>query len=216
MKINVLIADDHKMIRDGFKSILNESNLYHVVAEASNGHEALKCIREQTIKLVLMDIKMPNMDGLECSRKIKKSNPNTKILILSMYHDPHMIAQMRKIGVDGYLSKGEGKADLLDALASIVQGKPYYEKLSRYSIPSSNSYQYEKKENEQNLIYHLTKRELQVLKLIVAERSNKEIANQLSVSIRTIDGHRRNLLKKTGAKNTAGVVKFGLEILKNI
>ncbi|MEO9968185.1 MAG: response regulator transcription factor [Reichenbachiella sp.] len=215
MKMSILIVDDHKLVRDGFKSILNESKHYRVISEACDGEEALSRLKVQPVDIIIMDIKMPKMDGLECIRMIRKANQKVKILVLSMYIDKLYMMKILDAGANGYLSKGNGKTELIEALDCVTIGNSYFEKVIIKTESDSETPSKMEFSANGNTINILTKREIEVLKLIIAEQSNREIADQLFVSVRTVDGHRRNLLLKAGAKNTVGLVKFGLKVLRN-
>ncbi|MEO9805939.1 MAG: response regulator transcription factor [Reichenbachiella sp.] len=210
MSINILLVDDHKIMRDGIKAIITESGEYTVVAEASDGVEALDFLAENDIDIIVMDINMPNLDGVECTRAIKKRSAETKVLAMSMYVDEQHIVNMLKAGANGYISKDAGKKVLLEALEAINNGEAYHGSEITKVIMSEFSKTKEEKMRE-NPISFLTSREKDVLKLIVEEKSNYEIADQLHISIRTVDAHRRNLLQKTGVKNAVGLTKFALK-----
>lgn len=205
--LKILVVDDHKMIRDGIKSMLQEEKEYLIVGEASNGKQALDILEDIDIDVVIMDINMPEMNGVECTTEIKKNYPNTKVLALTMHDEELYLVKMMEAGAVGYILKDLGKDELLKAIKEIANGKSYFSPEITISVIkelTSPSKQYEQCNNP------LTSRELEVLELIVQEFSNHEIAHKLSISIRTVDAHRRNLLEKTDSKNTAGLVKFAL------
>lgn len=210
MSSNILLVDDHKIMRDGIKAIITESDAYKVVAEASDGKEALDYLADNEVDIVVVDINMPNLDGVECTKAIKNKNKQTKVLAMSMYVDEQHIVNMLKAGANGYISKDAGKQVLLDALEAINKGESYHGLEITKAIMSEFSKSKEEKMRE-NPLNFLTSRELDVLKLIVEEKSNYEIADALHISIRTVDAHRRNLLQKTGVKNAVGLTKFALK-----
>lgn len=204
-EIKILIVDDHKIIRDGIKSMLQNETDYVVVDEASNGKEALQILENTEVDIVIMDINMPEMNGVECTTEITKNYPQIKVLALTMHDEELYLVKMMEAGAVGYILKDLGKDELLKALKEIVTGKRYFSPEITISVireltaPSKKS----------SLIENpLTIRELEILELICQELTNLEIADQLSISIRTVDAHRRNLLEKTGSKNTAGLVKY--------
>ncbi|SMD39075.1 two component transcriptional regulator, LuxR family [Reichenbachiella faecimaris] len=210
MSVKILLVDDHKIMRDGIKAIITESPEYSVVAEASDGVEALDYLADHEVDIVVIDINMPNLDGVECTKAIKNKNANTKVLAMSMYVDEQHIVNMLKAGANGYISKDAGRLVLLEALDTIRKGEAYHGKEITTVIMSEFSKTKEEKMRENPLSF-LTSREIDVLKLIVEERSNYEIAETLHISIRTVDAHRRNLLQKTGVKNAVGLTKFALK-----
>lgn len=210
MSTNILLVDDHKIMRDGIKAIIIESQDYQVVAEASDGVEALEYLTDHDVDIVVIDINMPNLDGVACTKAIKEKKPNTKVLAMSMYVDEQHIVNMLKAGANGYISKDAGKQVLLEALESINKGEAYHGREITNVIMSEFSKTKEEKMKE-NPIGFLTNREIDVLKLIIEEKSNYEIADELHISIRTVDAHRRNLLQKTGVKNAVGLTKFAIK-----
>jgi len=209
-KINILIADDHKIVRDGIISLLSDEAELKIIAQAENGVEVLKIIENENIDIVIMDISMPKMNGIDCTKKIKEKHPNIQILILSMFSEEQYIKEVFKSGASGYILKNSGKEELLDAIKTIYSGKAYYSPEITQTYIESLLNPDKKKTNNENIISELTIRELEILELIVNEYSNHEIADKLFISIRTVDAHRRNLLNKIDVKNTAGLVKFAI------
>lgn len=210
MSVDILLVDDHKIMRDGIKAIITASPNYQVVAEASDGLEALDYLNNHKVDIVVIDINMPKLDGVACTKAIKEKNSETKVLAMSMYVDEQHIVNMLQAGANGYISKDAGKQVLLEALETLCRGESYHGKEITKVIMSEFSKTKEEKMKE-NPIGYLTSRELDVLKLIIEEKSNYEIADELHISIRTVDAHRRNLLQKTGVKNAVGLTKFALK-----
>lgn len=210
--VNILLVDDHGIIRDGIKSMLENGHGFQIVAEADNGREALEAIEnsDAPIDLVVMDINMPVMDGIEATKKIKKEWPEVKILALTMMKEDEHVRQMIQAGASGYILKNSGNEELIEAIEEVMKGKHYFSSDATYSIMmdliESGG---KKKANAESA--NLTNREIEVLELITQEFTNQEIADKLDISVRTVDAHRRNLLQKTGARNTAGLVRFALE-----
>ncbi|MCG8372629.1 MAG: response regulator transcription factor [Balneolales bacterium] len=208
--VHLLIADDHKIVRDGIRHLLKGQENLTIVGEAENGEEALRKIETEEIDLTIMDINMPVMDGIEATRIIKKEFPAVKVLALTMVDENQYIRKMIEAGASGYVLKSCSKEDLIEAIEKVVRGHHYFSRdvtetiLSDMVNPSLDTHT---KKNE----IQITNREMDVLRLIVNEYTNQEIAEELFVSIRTVDAHRRNLLQKIGAKNTAGLVKYALE-----
>lgn len=205
--INILIADDHKIIVDGLKSLLIREEDITVVAEVNNGKKAVHAVSEQKIDVVVTDIAMPIMNGLEVTQAIKKDHPDIKIIVLTMYEDEQYFNKIIEAGASGYILKNTGHDELVKAIHTVHAGGNYFSNemaskqiMRRYGT-SSNSVLEEAQ---------LTKREIEVLKLISEEFKNHEIAEKLFVSTRTVDTHRRNLLQKLNVKNTAGLVKYAI------
>lgn len=210
MKQKILLVDDHQMMRDGIRAIVGSSFEFKIVAEASDGEEALNYLKNNTVDLVVLDINMPNMDGVACAKSIKANCPRTKILAISMYVDDLHVMKMHEAGANGYISKDAGKKVFIEAMQAISRGESYHSKEVKQIILSH--FVKTKAERMKDNPYHfLTSRELVILKLIVEEKSNIQIAEELSISIRTVDSHRRNIIKKTGASGAVGLTKFALK-----
>ncbi|MEQ9286056.1 MAG: response regulator transcription factor [Cyclobacteriaceae bacterium] len=207
-KRKILIVDDHKMIRDILKSYIEGQNAE--IQEASNGQEALENYKQNDYDLVMTDIDMPEMDGITLSSKILEEKPDQKILVLSMLTDTSYVKKMLKAGVSGYISKEAERDEILQAIETVMAGENYYSKTITNSI-MHNIGGKPKVKTRTVLEQPLTKRELEVLHLIIQEYSNEEIAEKLFISKRTVDAHKQNILGKTGAKNIVGLVMHSLE-----
>ena len=206
-KIKILIADDHKMIRDGIQAMLDGKEHIEVVAEATNGKEAVQICSEQEIDVAILDITMPEMDGIEATKEISEKCPEVAVLALTMLDEDEYIRMMVKAGALGYILKSSGSEELEKAIRSVAQGEHYFSEEAKETIMKDLV---ESKGKRKASEHDLTDREIDVLKLICQELTNQEIADKLHISVRTVDAHRRNLLQKTGARNTAGLVKFGI------
>lgn len=205
--INVIVADDHKMIRDGIKSLLEEEANIRVLGEASDGREVLTLLKNNLVDVILMDIDMGKHNGIEATKQVAKLYPDVKVLIVSMYSDLSYITKAFEAGAKGYLLKNAGKTEMLKAIEELMEGRTYCS--SEVSAKLITHIQGKGKSDKKKI--PLTRREIEVLKLIVAEYSNSEIAEKLFISIRTVDTHRRNLLAKLDVKNTVGLVKYALK-----
>ncbi|HKK24477.1 MAG TPA: response regulator transcription factor [Gracilimonas sp.] len=208
--INIGIVDDHKIVRDGVKVMVEDHPGFDIICEAENGKEAIEQCSNHNVDVLIMDITMPVMDGIEATRVIKENHPDIKILALTMLSEDQHIRKMIKAGASGYILKNSGKQELIKAIESIIEGKHYFSNDATQAILQELVTPDLNKVNDDDDV-HITDREREVLKLIVNEFTNQEIADKLFVSVRTIDAHRRNLLQKTGAKNTAGLVKYALK-----
>ncbi len=203
--IRVLIADDHAILRDGIRSILESQEDVIVVGEASNGEEALELASTLLPDIVLMDISMPKTNGLEATRSIKERFPQIKVLILTQHDNREYIAPALSAGASGYVLKRSGRREMLNALRQVheqgafLTGNVTQEVLREYSQNGHN-----KKEDEQ----HLTDRERQVLHWIVEGKSNKEIALELGISPKTVSVHRTNLMLKLDVQNTVELIHY--------
>lgn len=208
-KVKILLVDDHNMVREGLKSIFENDENYQVDAEAVNGIEALNLLKTSTFDIVLTDISMPKMDGVELTTAIKSSYPDQKVIALTMMGESQHIKQMLKAGVSGYLLKNCGSTELKKAIGKVMSGETYFSpEVSQIII---NDLSGRKSGTRMATEYELSEREKEVLHLIIKEYSNQEIADELFISPRTVDAHKRNLLDKTGSKNIAGLVLYAIE-----
>lgn len=206
-KIRLLIVDDHKMFLEGLVSMLQDEELIEIVTTAINGEDALKKLNEHSVDLVISDISMPVVDGIQLSKAIRKKFPKISILILSMLNEPEVISNLINSGVHGYLLKNAEKEELLRAIHVISHGDNYFSHDIK-DIYIQNQFSRPKRSN---IIETLSKRECDVLYLIAEEHTTKEIADKLNLSQHTIETHRRNMLSKLGVRNTAGLVKYAIQ-----
>ena len=206
-KIRVIIADDHHIFVDGLVSLLKECGHIQIVGVALNGIGVLKMLETEEVDLVITDISMAEMDGIELNAMIKKNHSKVNTLILSMHNDPDKIARLIKHNANGYLLKNTGLDELLLAIESIVDNKNYFsEEVKGKYTQSLFSREKEKPENPE-----LSRREIEVLKLIAKEYITQEIAEKLCISQHTVDTHRKNMLSKLSLRNTAGLVRYAFE-----
>lgn len=210
--IQIAIVDDHEIVRDGIKILLEDEPGFDIIFEAQTGKEAIKMCTscDHDIDLIIMDITMPEMDGIAATKIIKEKYPDIKVLALTMLSEDQHIRKMIKAGASGYILKSSGKQELIKAINTIMAGQHYFSNDATQAILQELVSPEVKRVKDEDEI-HITDRELEVLQLIVNEFTNQEIADKLFVSVRTVDAHRRNLLQKTGAKNTAGLVKYALK-----
>jgi len=198
----LLIADDHQMFVDGLKSLLVDEREMCVVGEAKNGYEVLEICDQEEVDIVIMDINMPLMDGIQTSRKLSKKHPSIKILGLSMYNDRDYISDILKAGARGYVLKNTGKESLLNAIATLQSGSTYLSEEVSKTLLSS----FMKSHVGEQMIEKLSDREREVLDCIASGLTTHEIADKLFISKNTVETHRKNLLYKLKAKNTAELV----------
>jgi len=203
--INIIIADDHTIFLEGITALISSENI-NVVANCKNGQEVLDFLKKQEVDLVISDINMPVMDGITLVKKITKLYPKTKIMILSMYEERHIINKAIKAGANGYMSKNVGKRDILIAIESCMKGeKVTFTRQSQFTQKNIQNTDKSIKE------ISLTNRERQILKLITQEVNNSDIALSLNISKRTVEAHKKNIFLKLGATNTIGLVKIVLK-----
>ncbi|WP_020531217.1 response regulator transcription factor [Flexithrix dorotheae] len=209
--IRILLVDDHKIIRDGIKSYFTEDSNYTIVDEASNGQMALLKLEQisEEIDLVISDISMDVMDGIEFTKQISKKFPHVKVLIMSMLLDSKTIKTVLKAGTAGYLVKDSTEYEIKEAINLIMKGETYFSKQVTQIIMEGM-----RKRRIPNSIVNdrikISKRETEIIQLISEEYSNQEIAERLFISVRTVDSHKRNLLEKTGSKNIIGLIKYAI------
>ncbi|MEM1219021.1 MAG: response regulator transcription factor [Bacteroidota bacterium] len=207
--IRILIADDHQLVIDGLRLMLSTEEDFSCTHQANNGQEVLDILAKDSVDVLLMDINMPVMNGVDACKKIQKSYPEVKILALSMLKEASLIKMMLKYGAKGYLLKNAGKDEVIEAIRMVAKGKSYYsEEISEIILQSLSGSRAKKSASP---FPQLSRREKQVLGLIVEEFTTGEIAEKLFISFGTVETHRRNLLIKLGARNTAGLVRAALE-----
>ncbi|MDW3209074.1 MAG: response regulator transcription factor [Reichenbachiella sp.] len=212
--IKVILADDHVIVRNGIKILLESEGEVEVIAEASNGQEAIEKVTQLKPDILISDIRMPVMNGLEATAELKKVSPDTKTLILSMHDDEEYIIKSVECGASGYLLKDTTKEEFVKALRSILDGHKYFSgdisdvlvngylnKSTGGSAPSGDAGTMVKAD------YHITKREKQILQLVYEGHSNKEIADELGKSIRTVETHRFNIMKKLEVSNITELIR---------
>lgn len=209
-EIKLVLVDDHKMIREGLKHFLQDVSDFRIVGEASDGLECLELLKTVQPDIVLTDLSMPNMDGLELIKEIKTSYPDINVIALTMMGESQHIKQMLVEGALGYLLKNCSEEELINAIRTVHSGGTYYSP-EVTNIILNNIRKVKPIENRVVSEMPLSEREKEVLHLIIKEKSNKEIADELFISVRTVDAHKRNLLDKTGSKNIAGLVLYAID-----
>jgi DNA-binding NarL/FixJ family response regulator len=213
-KIRILIADDHKMVREGLIECLKHLNKYEIF-EATSGAEAIEKVMKLTPDVILMDIGMPNINGLEATKAIIKHDPAAKILVLTAHYEKEYVVEIMKAGAKGYMLKDTSSDELAKAIDLISLGNIYFSAGLSNTILSVFSQFSQKTENRSK--NDLTDREIDVLKLIAQGCINKEIANKLGLSIKTIIAHRIHIINKLNIHTAAGLAKYAIEkgIIKN-
>lgn len=208
--VSIMLVDDHEVIRDGLKFYFEGLSDFAVVAEASDGKGAIEVLLKQSVDIVITDISMPGMDGLELMQYISEKHPDQKVIALTMLGESQYVTKMISLGVQGYILKNAGKQQLLDAVKAVSNGENYFSKEATNAIIDALA---NKKKAKQRLTVEtpLSSREKEVLKLIIDEMSNQEIADKLFISVRTVETHKHNMLEKTGCKNIAGLVMYAIE-----
>ncbi|HSH50805.1 MAG TPA: response regulator transcription factor [Bacteroidales bacterium] len=206
-KIKVVIVDDHTLFRDGLKLILSKSDEVEVVGEAADGKEFLDKYPKLADVIVLMDIEMPVISGIEATRLAVERNPESRIIALTMFEEYEYYYQMIEAGAKGFLLKNSSIDQVLQAVKEVAKGENYFSKELLLAIVQNMS----ELKTTQSKTDNLSEREIEVLHLICKGYSNQEIAEKLFLSKRTVDKHRANILEKTGSKNTASMVMYALK-----
>lgn len=203
--INVLIADDHKIVLDGLSSIISSHEQMSVVCEATNGRQVLDMLATKEVDVAVLDIEMPELNGVELTKIMVDKYPQIRILILTMYNEIGFIRRVIEAGAHGYVLKEHGKYELIEAILKIHSGEEYF------GVDVANTLISSMKSTTINGEIKLTKREIEVLKLIANGKTTPIISNELFIAHTTVETHRRNLIEKTGVSNSKGLVKFAIE-----
>lgn len=207
--IHVFIVDDHKMVIDGMKLLLKDEASIKVVGTALNGEDALVEIPKQRVDVVLLDINMPGINGIDTCKQLIKELPDIKIVAISMHKESSLIKLMLNNGAKGYVLKNAGQDEVIDAIKTVNEDKMYLDDTVNEIV--LNSVLKNGNEKITSPFPTLSRREKDVLKLILDECTTQEIADKLFISFGTVETHRRNMLIKTGARNTAGLVRTAIE-----
>lgn len=198
-KYRILLVDDHQILLEGTKSLIDTSELFEVADTANNAESAMGLLKENDYDILITDYEMPGMTGMELVQLAKASCPDIKTIILSMHDDPSVVKELLRMGVDGYVLKNDTHQSIKDALDKVTKGKKFLsDDISDILIQGMD--------DEKNTI--LTPREIEILKLIAKEFSTRQIAEILFISERTVETHRKNILKKTKSTNLVGLIKY--------
>jgi len=208
-KIRILLVDDHKILRDGICSLLKGYPDMEVVGEASDGRTALNLAKELSPDIVIMDISMPNTNGIDATRKILADLPHTKVLALSMHYDKHFVSEIFKAGASGYLLKDCAFDEMAQAIHVVMDNKTYINPQIASLLVESLINDSPSRPNHQTFSL-LTEREREVLQLIAEGKSTKQIASHLHVSTKTIESHRRQVMGKLNIRNVADLTKYAI------
>lgn len=198
--VKVILADDHHIVRRGLAALLEMEGNYKVVAEAANGEEALRCAAEVMADVMILDLSMPRLNGIEATRRLRRQAPHLKLLVLSMYNAPEFVAQALEAGALGYILKASMEDELFNALAAILMDKQFVS--ADISLPDIL---------ERKVTNELTSREREVLQLIAEGHNTAEIADLMNISPHTASRHRANLMQKLNAHTQAGLVRTAIE-----
>lgn len=209
MSIRVLLADDHTIVRDGLRALLEKQPDMTVSGEASDGREAVQIAEENSPDVVVMDIAMPNMNGIEATRRIVATRPSTAVVILSMHQDESYVLRSLKAGARGYLLKDSLRSDVLEAIRSVAQGRSFLTRKVSRLMQEDYIRQMEQRGVEDSYDL-LTDREREILQLIAEGRTNKEVANVLNIGLTTVETHRTHILQKLGLHSVPELILYAV------
>lgn len=210
LPIRIVLADDHEIFRDGFRVMLKKQTSVELVGEAADGEELIKQVEELQPDVVITDIKMPKLDGINATKILTKKYPDIGVISLSMFDEENLIIEMLEAGAKGYLLKNAHKNEIIAAVESVFNHQTYYcnhtsRKLTKMIAESSFN------PNRRTSKPEFSEREISVMRFICQELSNREIALQLKLSVRTIEGYRERIQEKISARNTAGIVVYAIK-----
>ena len=198
--IKVLLADDHPIILDGLQMVLSNDKSINVIGTAANGDEVIDFLGKKEIDLIILDINMPKMDGITCSRILKKEYPWIKVIILTMYPQKSFVNEIVKIGIDGCLLKNNTGKELITSIKRVMDGKSYFDHLAEFTQEEDEVFQFK-----------LSQREIEIIGCLSDGLSSAEIGEKLFISDHTVRTHRKNILKKTGITNSAQLIRHATE-----
>ena len=209
-RITILLAEDHLIVREGFRSLLKRERDIEVVGEAETGRQAVQLTRKLRPAVVVMDIAMPLLNGLEATRQIRKDFPDTKVLILSAHSDDAYVDQMTELGAAGFLLKQTSSHDLAEAIREVSKGNTFFSPAIAKRLHSRDQKSVKRGGQLKKRINRLSSREVEVLQLIAEGKPNKQVAAELNVSFKTIDKHRQHLMSKLNIHDIAGLTRYAI------
>jgi two-component system, NarL family, response regulator NreC len=212
MPIRILIVDDHGVLRAGLKALLSAEPDFEVVQDASNGTDALRLAADLNPDVVLLDMSMPGPNGIEVTRQLKKTLPEIRILILTVHEDEVMLQEAIQAGASGYILKRAVESELIDAIQAVWRGDLYvHPAMTRALLKAISPTTHSVPGSQEELVEALTPREAEVLRLIAQGYTNRQMADQLSISVRTVESHRANLMGKLGLRSRVDLVRYAKE-----
>jgi len=209
--VRILVADDHELIRRGVRSMVEGHDGWQVVGEVDNGRDAVQMAARTTPDVVVMDISMPGLNGLDATRQIVRARPETQVLVLSMHDSERLIRDVLSSGARGYILKSDAGRDLVTAMESLLAGKPFFTPKVSEVVLSAYLRRAEAQRDPSSVEAVLTTREREILQLLAEGKSNREIGATLDISTRTVETHRRNLMSKLNLHSIADVVRYALQ-----
>jgi two-component system response regulator NreC len=212
MSIRILIVDDHGVLRAGLRALLSAESDFEVVDDAANGTDALRLATELVPDVVLLDMSMPGPNGIEVTRQLKKMLPETRVLILTVHEDETMLQEAIRAGASGYILKRAVESELIDAIQAVWRGDLYvHPAMTRALLKAISPVMHPPQGSQEGPIEALTPREAEVLRLIAQGYTNRQMADHLSISVRTVESHRANLMGKLGLRSRVDLVRYAKE-----
>ncbi len=206
--IKLIIADDHEVYRDGLKALLNKSKGFNVIGEAANGAELISLCKKETPDVVLTDIMMPEMDGIEATKYLSEHLPSIRVIALSMFNQDNLVTDMLRAGAIGYLIKNAGKTEIMNAIESVYRDAPYYCKSTSIKLAKLvGSIRFGGGPHQKA---QFSDKEMAIIRMICEEKTTREIAEELFASIRTVEEYRERIKEKMNVKNAVGIVIYAI------
>jgi len=209
MSIRILLADDHTVVRDGLRALLEKQPDMTVVGEAADGRDSVRLAEEQLPDVVVMDIAMPNMNGIEATRRILAANPRTNVVMLSMHQDESYVLRSLKAGAKGYLLKDSLRSDVIEAIRTVSQGRSFMTRKVSRILQEDYIRQMERRGLEDSYDL-LTDREREILQLVAEGKTNKDVATFLNISLTTVETHRTHILQKLGLHSVPELILYAV------
>ena len=207
--IRILVADDHTVVRDGLRALIEKQPDMTVVGEAADGHDVLRLVGEQSPDVIIMDIAMPNLNGIEATRRVLASNSRCAVVILSMHQDESYVLRSLKAGARGYLLKDSARGDVIEAIRAVSQGRSFFTRKVSQILQEDYIREMERRGLEDSYDL-LTDREREILQLVAEGRTNKEVAALLNVSLTTVETHRTHILQKLGLHSIPELILYAV------
>ncbi len=210
MEISVLVAEDHRLVAMLIEKLLSDYAILHIIGTVSNGRDVLENLNTKAIDVILMDIDMPVLDGIETTKIVRKRYPDVKVIMLSSHIEAHLIQKALNAGANGYISKFAESSEVIEAIRQVHSGNTYYCSTTLQSVMEDFSHSESDNKFSRN-DFNISKQEKVVLNLIHNGLNTREIAEKLFLSIRTVEAHRRNIMRKLNVKNVAALIKTSIE-----
>ncbi len=208
--LRIVIADDHELVRKGLRSVLDAQTGWTICGEAANGREAVELARQMKPDVMVMDVTMPELNGLEATRQILKDRPKTEVLILTVHESEQLVGEVLAAGARGYILKGDTARLLVAAIESIAQHKPFFTGTASEVVLGGYLRPGQPARKESRALPRLTAREREIVQLLAEGKSNKEVGTALGVSVKTVDAHRANIMHKLNIHSVTDLVRYAI------